>query len=171
MRERMNAKRFNKLIQKIHTNQSAFDELYHFYFPNIVMLITKKYRLNNVADDIAQEFFVKLLSMDIKRYIDNPTAWVYTSCDNLAKDYIKREQRYNLAYVREDKSHKDEIVDELIWGDYLERLNMLDEEVRKIIDLHLLQGYSLKEVAEIMNLNHNTVRQKYLRAKAKVQRK
>jgi len=68
--------RFNELLGKIKCKENgaaAFTALYRFYFPRIVAHIKSRYKkYGHLGEDIAQDFFLKLLKKEIKEEIRNP---------------------------------------------------------------------------------------------------
>lgn len=50
------------------------------------------------------------------------------------------------------------------YGDLYEELQKLDDESRSIIEKVYWEGYSQKEVADILGIKYSTVRQKHSRA-------
>jgi RNA polymerase sigma-70 factor (ECF subfamily) len=49
-----------------------------------------------------------------------------------------------------------------------EAIQQLPEGYRLVISLYLLEGYDHEEIAQILNINENTSRTQFLRAKRKV---
>lgn len=174
----MDEKRFNKLVKYIKVNQNAFTQLYKYYFPKIVIHTVRKFRNYTLGEDAAQEFFRKLLEMDtIPQKIEKPTAWVYTVSDNITKNLLTKRKRETLvppdvAQNLSENSLEQEIAsfEQLVFGEYSEKLRQLNTDTREIIVKHLWEGYSLKEIAESMNLNYDAVKQKYSRGLKKLKK-
>ena len=163
----MEEERFNKLLKKIH-NPRAFNILYNFYYSKIVSHIYFKFKSKDLGEDVAQEFFVKLLQIKTD-YVTRPTAWVYVVCDNIAKDYLLADKKYNMAYTDDEPQTGDVAFEYLLFGEYKEKMDSLDEITRDIIILKEYEGYRLKELSADMGINYNTVRQKYSRGIKKLQ--
>lgn len=164
----MDEKKFNKLITKI-SNPYAFNILYKFYYPKIVNHTYFKFRNKDLGEDVAQEFFYKLLTLKIKERIEFPTSWIYKISDNIAIDFLEDEKKYNRAYVNtENENAEDAAFEKLLFGEYKEKLKTLDDDTRRIIIMNDYEGYSLKEIANITETNYNTVRQKYSRGVKKL---
>lgn len=165
----MNEKQFNKLIRKVR-NPKYFNCLYEYYFPKIVSHIYFKFKRKDLGEDVAQDFFTKLLHKEIDCHISNPNAWIYTVCDNIAKDMLKSEKRYNAAYINMKIEEIDTTFEDVLFGEYRKQLDDLDDETRKILIMRFYEGYSLKEISETMKLNYNTVRQKFSRGVKKLKK-
>lgn len=163
----MNGKEFNKLVKNLSIAK-CFDKLYFFYYPKIVAHIYFKFHNKSLAEDIAQDFFLKLLDKGVDCPIEYPTAWVYTVCDNLAKDVIKKDKKYALSLENLKLSEPDDAFENALFGEYRNSLKTLDTQTHDIIIKHYYEGYSLKEIAEILGLNYSTVRQKCSRGLKKL---
>lgn len=170
----MNAQKFNSLLLRINTDASAMEELHNHYFPKIVF----KYISYStpIAEDIAQEFFLKLLKM-VKgqiAYIEYPTTWVYAVCNNIAntkqKNNIKKvniDDEYVQRSHTELQTGKDSRIDEF---DINHMLSILDGRQRKYIIMKFWDGYSNKEIAASENINISNVRQILCRAIKKLKK-
>lgn len=165
----MDARKFNKLISRIET-QKAFSVLYEYYFPKIVSHIYFQFKKRELGEDVAQEFFLKLLHKKPSDYIEHPNAWVYVSCDNIAKDFLSDEKRYNMAYSTAEVDKQDELFKKVLYGEYRQQIEQLDEDTRRIILMYFYEGYSLKEIAATLEINYSTVRQKCSRGLKKLKK-
>lgn len=77
--EGMDPLQFNRLLRRIKTDADALDKLYDYYYPRIILHIKKVYP-GASAEDVAQEFFYRLLRSENRGYIAKPTSWVFTVC-------------------------------------------------------------------------------------------
>ncbi|MBR2971051.1 MAG: sigma-70 family RNA polymerase sigma factor [Clostridia bacterium] len=159
----MTPREFNICLRRIKTNVKAFNRLYKFYFPKIVIHIFVIYKNKNLSEDVAQEFFMKLMEMQEFNYITYPNSWVYTIAENIAKNIIAKEKKYFAEPIDNIKISVNDEYAYYLYGDYWEKLNELDEQTRKIIIMKIFEGYRYKEIADKMNLKVDTVRQKYSR--------
>lgn len=169
---KMNRSSFNRLLAKMKRKDKkgndAFTELYKFFFPKIVIHIWNYYRNKNLGEDVAQEFFTKLLTLKIEKEIEYPVAWVYKICNNIANELILNDRRYKAAYLNRITEDSDEAYERAACLEQLKELDKLDRETKNIILMYAYEGYSLKDIAKEMRLNYNTVRQKYSRGIKKV---
>ena len=164
----MDAKHFNRLLKEINNNDKAIEEIYRFYYSRAIKHFSLKYDLT-LAEDATQDFFINLLKIcDKQDYINNPTGWIYTCIDNIIKRKIQTESRYN-AYVKVAAySDSTELVENSIYvKQLLQKLNPMEQ---KIVYLTNWEGYSKKEVAEILNIKYDNVRKIYSRALKKLKK-
>ena len=161
----MEEETFNKLLKDIH-DPCAFDTLYKFYYPKIVRHIISKFRRKDLGEDVAQEFFIKLIRLEFE-YVRRPASWIYVSCDNIARDFLNNDKKYNMAFT-EDEKKSEEAFEHLIFGEFRDTIKSLEPDTYEIIVKHYFEGYSLKEISEITGMNYNTVRQKCSRGLKKL---
>lgn len=99
-------------------------------------------------------------------YIENPTVWVFTCCENIIKT--------KLSKLRKEVPLDNDVEDKMqqIVVDNMEILNgalkILDDISARIIIYHYYYGYSFKELAQLLGVNYATVRKKHERAIKKI---
>lgn len=164
----METKEFNSLLKSISTEQSSVERLYCFYYPRIVRHVSLKFGIEELGNDVAQEFFVNLMRIGSNQdYINSPTGWVYAVADNIAKRRLYYENRYNRLPDGEEwqdsKPFDGELKEEI-----QEILQALDSVSKEIIRLYYWEGYNQNEIAKMLNLTPSNVRKKHSRALKKL---
>lgn len=170
--ERLEVKRFNKLLRQAKYNEKAFDELYSFYYSRIIKHLQVRYG-RPLSEDVAQEFFINLITQDKDyNYVNSPTSWVYACCENIAKRKIVYDSRYSLCGDDIDGGIKSvNLLKQIDSSDEVERLlSIFDDETKQIIYLVYWEGYNLKEVSEILGKSYTAVRKRYSRAMKKMKK-
>jgi len=108
------------------------------------------------SQDIVQEVFIKLL--DKQPSFGSPEqekAWLYKVTANMCKNLLKSGR-----YKREiplTEEHNDITASAKDDMDIADHLMKLDEKYRAPIHLYYYEGYSIKEIAKIMNQNPSTI--------------
>lgn len=166
----MAPREFNICLQRIKKSVKAFNRLYKYYFPKIVIHIYMIYKNEDLSQDVAQDFFMKLMEMEEFKYIDFPNSWVYTVAENIAKNIIAKEKKNLQEPIDNLQISINDTYSYQLYGDYWEKLNMLDEQTRTIIVMKIFEKYRYKEIANVMKLNVDTVRQKYCRGIKKLKK-
>lgn len=175
---KMRADEFNRLLSRISVSDKAFEELYDYYYPRIVLHIKMKYH-NVDASDIAHEFFLNLIRTKSFKYIKHPSSWVYACCDNIIKKSSNREFEEiseitdilcadYLCDTEGKESNLSDFFNSKETDYYLSCLT--NEEDKKIIYLYYWMGYTLREIAGIMKLKNATVKQRFSRAMKKIKK-
>lgn len=170
----LSVREFNSLLSRISYDKKAFVLLYKEYYPGIVLHIKSVYPRAN-AEDIAQDFFIRLINRKSTEYVKNPAAWIYTSCRNIVKSKygetkeIPTEDSFEspgafIDYVDIDDRMevKDAIRDALV---------STDKVSQKLFVLHYVYGYPQKELAEKFGLSVSAVKQRCLQIRKKINKK
>lgn len=114
------------------------------------------------AEDIVQEVFIKYLKKKPKfKDKDHEKAWLLRVTVNLCKNYLK-------SYWYKNRSElSDNIPVELPHGSGIwESVKKLPPKYRTVIELYYYEGYSIKEISEIIGAKHSTVGNRLARARA-----
>lgn len=110
--------KFNLILKQCERDNKAFETLFDFYYPRIKLHIHKKFP-DACADDVAQEFFLQLMKSHGFKYVQNPTAWVFACCDNIAKRMLIGESATLPLLVSENYSVSEDLVETLHEKDIL----------------------------------------------------
>ena len=127
------------------------------------------------AKDIVQDIFIKLWSMrnDLDKY-NSVEALAMRMTRNLCLDKIKlkktiplngeiKEESYDEALAKEKQGELNIAVKRA-----KKAIERLDEPQKTIMQLRDIQGYDYEEIAQILNMNVNTIRVSISRARKKV---
>ena len=154
-----------------HGNNSAFDVLLNRYKKSIHSYIFYLVRNQDLADDIFQDTFLKVI-MTIKqgRYTDNGKfkAWITRIAHNLIIDNFRQERNENTISNDEvevdllndmrlcDTNIEDEMVQEQVYNDIKKLVYHLPENQREVLEMRFYQDMSFKEIADITGVSINT---------------
>jgi len=127
------------------------------------------------AKDIVQEIYVKLWNMrvELEKY-NSVEALAMRMTRNLCLDKIKLKKTVPLNGIE-----RNEIVEESFNKEKQSEINLayeraknaidkLDEPHKTIMQLRDVQGYDYEEIAQILNMNINTIRVNLSRARKKI---
>lgn len=140
-------------------------------FSNLVYRIAYQ-NLMNVADaeDVVQEVFIKLLKhsegFENREHIK---AWLLRVTINQCRDYHKRlfrrkETVFETELLEQFEPARQEPEENFV----ISELRKLSEADRNIVYLHYYEGYSLKEIADMLNKSPNAVNVRLVRARKKL---
>lgn len=122
------------------------------------------------ANDIVQESYEKLWNNRKKVPLEKSKSWLFTTAHNLLINHTKKHR----AGLIEDENCREPMVSSVSYElkDLIEKaLNGLPELQYQIILLRDLEGYSYKEIGEILHLNESQVKVYLFRARQKVRLK
>lgn len=138
------------------------EELINKYSKMIFQIAYQNCFIKSNAEDITQEVMIKLWkNLENLKTEEHIKAWlirvtINTSIDNNRSYQYKKET---------ELSPNDDFYFEEEYQELTEELKKLKPESRNIIYLYYYQGYKTKEIAQILNLNINTVSTNLARAK------
>lgn len=158
-----------KLIKKIKKgNKHAFKKLYDSYADyahRTAYGITKN---KHDASDIVQETFIKVFrnadSFDITKSFK---PWFYQILVNEARRFIKKQSRQAITVEKEetlDFFHQTKEKND----DLAIALEQLDEGDRTVLILKYINGFKEKEIAEMLELNVNTLKSRLYKARQRL---
>jgi len=160
----------------------AFEELHRRYVGSIYRLVRRKLGDALLAEDIAQETFLKALRM-LDRVDDsfNFGGWVHTVARNLCYDELRRRQRDQRVEENDDEDDADLLaslpstsrsfdpvlvqesneVRRQVWT----VAQRLPEKYRLVLTLRELQGLSYRRIAAILKMSESAVETLLYRAR------
>lgn len=154
------------LVERIISgDQTAFELIFRFYYPGLVVF-TSQITLNQVeAEEIVQDFFVRLW---IKRENINSSFslknFMFTSVKNSSLNYLKKEKiKGRIISELTHLIEYDELYDPGLFiaselqNQVQEAFNKLPQRTREIFILSRFKGKKNDEIAEQLNLSKRTV--------------
>lgn len=162
----------NVLIQQyLSGNNDAFETLLSRYKQRIFSFIYSKIKDRDLADDIFQETFIKVIKT-LKKGMYNDEgrflSWVMRIAHNLIVDHFRRKQRMpmyeshdaevDVFYRVSEPSQNIEnlLIDSQIKEDLNTLILELPENQLEVLRMRLYQDMSFKEIAERTNVSINT---------------
>jgi len=157
----------SELMQQIVSgDQAAFSELYHRYKGRMYYYFYRMLGSSaELANDFLQELFLKLIE---KPESYNPaynfSTWFFSIANNMCKNEYRRRgirQEYQLAesfdpkldFMNEKSIEPDRVIEKIF-----QTLDQFGEEHRSAFVLRYREGFSIREVAEILELPEGTVK-------------
>lgn len=149
-------------------DKEAFATMYKTVYQDLYKFAL--YTLGNQqdAEDVVSEATMNAYS-SIKKLKEAKAfrSWIFKITANLCKrkmrEYYKKTEQLN-EYIEAPSYHIEEK------EDLRRAMKTLDKEERLLIYLSVFGGYKSKEIAEILNMNVNTVRSKKSRAYEKLEK-
>lgn len=155
-------------------DETAFRDLFNLYTPQLYPMILKVTKVENVAEDILQETFLKLwISRDKLREIENPRAWILRIAYFQAFTFLSKKAIHQKAVGKlEDKarlqSQRNDIEETMAFSSLQavvrKAVSNLPGQTKKIYQLSREQDLKIPEIAKQLNLSEQTVKNTLSRA-------
>lgn len=165
------------LVQNCMRGQSAAQQELYQRFSYKMMGVCLRYARNtDDAQDLLQDGFIKVFSkLGQFSFEGSLEGWIRRIMVNTAINYLKRNRQLFAHVPVEERS---EFIPQpanndhqLVHTDVMRIIFDLPLQYRTVLNLYAIEGYSHKEVAEILAQNESTCRSQYSRARALLQRK
>ena len=170
------------------TTKNSFTEIYDEFFPKIKRYLTRLLR-EDEAEDLTQIVFEKVNhNLDNFRGESKLSTWIYRIATNVVRDRVKSTSYLRstigplaplpmelfgtneIAAISEDRlpSPEHSIIREEMSECVKEFIYRLPPDYSTVIILNELEGFTNKEIAEILQISLDTVKIRLHRARAKL---
>jgi RNA polymerase sigma-70 factor (ECF subfamily) len=151
-------------------DEAAFKEFFFLMQPSIFYYLFKFVYNKATAEDLTQETFIKFwLNAENIDLSLSGKAYLYKIAHNLAINHSKRKPQTS-AYDAEEhhlnKSDKTNMDYVFLLDDYQKAVNSLPERCRAVFVLCRFDGFEYSEIAEIMEISLQTVKNQMSKALA-----
>lgn len=150
-------------------DKRAFNEIYERYSgPLLGYFMRLLWRDREKAEDFVHDIFAKIIR---KPELFDPTRkfkpWLYSVANNMCKnEYKKQEVRKNTtngldsSYAVKDQNANvlSEVSDTMFRDEFTKSLDDLDQKHSEVFKLRHIDGLSIKEIAEVLEINDGTVK-------------
>lgn len=164
--------------------ESAFEELVRRHQQRILGLVNSILRRSEDVEDVVQQVFMKAY-VSIKRFDQRAafSTWLYKIALNECWDYLRKKKVRPLLYESDLSEEQVSRLDGIAYSDRVpdtpddrtavkqlleQLLEKLPEQDRQLLVLKEVEGFSVQELAEILNLNVNTVKVRLFRARGRI---
>ncbi|WP_367566100.1 RNA polymerase sigma factor [Lacrimispora sp.] len=117
------------------------------------------------ALDIVQESAYRIIK-ECKKLREEAylSTWIYRIVINASIDFLRKQKGERVSLDQVEIPHEDRYKED----DYLELLSSLEEKDRAIVILKYVEEWKMDEIAEILEMNVNTVKARLYRALKKL---
>lgn len=161
-----------QLVERIRQkDQRAMSQLYEMYVEELSSVCYRYVPDDDDAKDVLQNSFVKIFTtipvLDY-RGEDSLKAWMKRVVANEALGYLK--QRKKLVFVEYNVATQDSVNDEpqseRLSADELHKLiSELPDGYRMVVNLYVFEGYSHRQIAELLSISERTSASQFYHAK------
>jgi RNA polymerase sigma factor (sigma-70 family) len=164
------------LVQNCRRSIPAAQKELYDRFQRRMMGVCVRFASNSEeAADLLQEGFIRVFNkLDQFGFEGSLEGWIRRIMVTTAINYLKR-NRAHLHHLSAEE-HSDFIPTpanndfNLLHHDVMKAVFMLPMQYRTVLNLYAIEGYSHKEVAEILGQNESTCRSQYSRARGMLQK-
>ncbi len=151
---------------------SEFTDIYAQYYPIVMCSIFSRVSNYDEAEDIAQEVFIRLLEK--MESIIEPRKWIFGTMKFVTMEYYRRKGKndedienyindFSMNYINGFKDVRI-IIEEAISHEP----NFTDEKDKILFELTAIDGFSLKDAAEMTGYTYDKARYRYNKAVANI---
>lgn len=163
-----------KLIQAcIKEDKSAQKALYDLFSAKMYFVCLRYARHEAEAQDILQDAFIKVFDkLDSFRFNGSFEGWVRRIMVNTALNYCRKSTyKYENIGIEDyqDKVVNSKAISRLSEQELLSIIQQLPDGYRMVFNLYIIEGYSHKEIAEMLSISENTSRSQLAKARKWVQ--
>ena len=176
-----------ELIRRAQRGETAaYEELLHAHQQRVFAVVGGILRRREDVEDVVQQVFIKVY-VSIRQFDLRSTfsTWLYKVAVNECYDYLRKKRVRRLVYeadLSEEQVRQLETFDRGMGApppaDALQRAEMrqlvgrlldeLQEEDRHMLVLKEVEGLSVEEISEALDINVNTVKVRMFRARGKL---
>lgn len=153
------------IVRLKYGDQTAFELLFHFYYPGLVMFSTQFTADRNEAEEIVQDFFVRFWQRhDQISLTDSLKSFFFLSVKNSSLNFLKHkkvEEKYIRKMTEMADRHlaydPDLYVDSELQEKVKQAIDLLPEKCREVFVMSRLRGMRNDDIATELNISKRTV--------------
>ena len=143
-------------------NNKRFELFFNTYYEPVYLFSLKYVREEPVAQDIAQNVFVRIYEKREKFYaIEKAKSFAYTTAHNLCLNHLRHSQIAQKYISQREEEEEQNCLHEITYQETLRLLSFaisqLPPQTREIIQLGL-EGNNNTEIADLLHISVNTVK-------------
>lgn len=168
----------DQLIKKVIKGSSkAQKTFYEMFAPKMYGVALRYSRDRDEANDILQEGFIKVFNnLSSFRSEGSLEGWVRRTIVNTAINYYKKNAKHQHSADIEmvmifEENDMVSAVDKMSADELLQKISELPDGYRTVFNLNVIEGYTHKEIGEMLDISENTSKSQLARAKSYLQKR
>jgi RNA polymerase sigma-70 factor (ECF subfamily) len=167
---------FEDLVKRCaKRDNAARKQLYDMFSAQMFSICLRYTKNRSQAEDVFQESFLKVFENigSIKNVAALP-GWIKMIFVHTSIDFLRMEMKFNLhdTDVSEQKIYVDQdIISDMSVAELNELIQELPVKSRTVFNLYVVEGYSHREISEIMGISEGTSKSQLFDAKQKLKKK
>ncbi len=164
-----------ELVKKcLSGNKKAQKQLFDLYAPQMMTVCHRYANRNDQAIDMLQEGFIRVFSnLDKFSHSGSLGGWIRTVMVNNALTTLRREKKFSFNESIDDHTELDsggDTLSDLNLQELLALISSLPTGYRTVFNMYAIEGYSHKEIAELLKISESTSKTQYRKAKLRLQK-
>ena len=149
------------------------EELYRRFSPRMYAVCLRYAGNSEEAQDILQEGFIKIFKkLDTFRSEGSFEGWIRRIFVNTAIEHFRRKKYLQPVTEKEESTLEGNylsVLDNLAERDILDLVQQLSPGYRTVFNMYVVEGYTHKEIGDIMGISEGTSKSQLSRAKVILQ--
>ncbi|QKF73079.1 sigma factor, ECF family [Aliarcobacter faecis] len=146
------------------------------YYKELLLYIKNKVSNKDNAQDIVQETYERVIAISNTQKIENERALLYKVAKNLIIDLSRKNKNITeIPFEKDTHIEKylteDEVIKQNQQDILMQELKKLPAKRKEAFVLHIIEGYTKEEVANIMNISFQAVEKHISRATIELKEK
>ena len=159
------------IVGCLQNSPSAQRELYNRFSPKMLAVCYRYAQSREDAEDMLQEAFIKVFTQ-IHTFQNKGAfeGWIRRIIVHTCINFLKKHKKFNESV---DLAHagmlqvKEETIPSIMQAKQVtECIRMLPVGYRTVLNLYAIEGYSHREIADMLEIEESTSRSQYTRARA-----
>lgn len=154
-------------------NRRMQEELYRRFSPRMYAVCLRYAGSSEEAEDILQEGFIKIFKkLDSFRSEGSFEGWIRRIFVNTAIEHFRRKRYLQPVTEKEENTIEGKgvsVLDELAEKDILDLVRQLSPGYRTVFNMYVVEGYTHKEIGDILGISEGTSKSQLSRAKVILQ--
>ena len=147
--------------ERMGETKERLEQIFRDYYQLIYRVAFSQVKNHADAEDITQEVFLKIIRHDMRyQSMEHERAWIVRVTVNLCRDLLKSKWHKTSVSMEEVSETQrgscknfTEIQDDMMWA-----VLQLPEKYRNCLYLFYYEDYSIKEIAQSLEMPENTVK-------------
>jgi RNA polymerase sigma-70 factor (ECF subfamily) len=146
----------SQIVEGCLKNDRKFQEiLYKKFFPECYYMCLRYTKDQDIAKLIVHDGLLKVyMKLNLFQGSGSLRSWIKRIVFNALSDHFRKESKYLklIVFEQKDEVHTSAQLDKLYYEDLVKLVDHLDYRQREVFMLYAIEGYSHKEIADIMHI-------------------
>ncbi len=160
--------------QCLHGDQSAFELLYKMLSPKMYSVSLRYTHNDHDAQDVLQEAFIRIYkNLGQFKFNGSFEGWCRRIVSNTAIEALRKKGRIkeSSTEVLPDLPVDPKSFEKLKYEDLMKLVRSLPDGYRSVFNLYVIDGYSHKEIGEMLGVTESTSKTQLYKARLALQKK